>query len=889
MRVDLLSPPIVNASPREILTTGIRVTNSSITNGTYGFSVVLPAGWFYFTAPETLDLGAGKSEDVFISITIPADTLAGIYPLKLGAFREDDPSDKANVDIRVSIISVTRLEVTAGKTAGFDITSGESIIQPFTITNHGNSQCRIAIRIETHPERVITTDIPDSEFILDPGMWRTVNVRVEIPRNLSQPMTQTITLIARTVDLQGQATEVRTGTSTKIVPKQLAGSAYPIMEGDMSLISSFQDDGESTYAISIGPLHSDLGDGQTIDAELRNLLLHGDTTGTFIQRERFILSYTDEDRGYFRVGDLPFNLGSPLVQKYIAGRGGDAMISSGSDDIRLFYSRAGGSANTENTGLQFITRFEDDGIVRLTALQSNEINIPGSLPGEKDESTNFGIMAGFSPIEFAHFTGELSKSRSKLDGTETGWRITGGLDLDRFTANCEWLHADNGFHGGWSDTEIQRVNLRWSPLDELSLWANYNLSQNNLDNIPDIEGRLLRNVGFGLLWDIDNVGRFRMSWRAIHDWDDVLLSHDDVSRTSVYSLSRGWGDFYATAAYERQIDNHRIAVNFEELNSLRLDLAMRIDPDAYLRFSLAQGNISQNTDPGNRDVTDITIGSQWRVTDDFRTSLSIRRNSDGFDGTRTDINGIAMWELDNDRNINFRIRNYNDPYDSNTELSVEYQMPLSFELGMFPNRGSVKGRLFFNDDPSTGIQNARISVDGVEVLTGEHGEFEFPSLDPGLHELTIDPASLGVDIIPLIDLPAVFSVEAGGTTDLEIPATRSASIEGCVITKIPPGHGHEGSEWPMAEAVVELRSETEILTRTTDINGRFTFTGLKPGRYMLFLREEFLPEGYAVLPPISYDLELGSGGAISDLDFQVGPEDQEIIITTNLPTIWWSM
>lgn len=873
LRIELLSPSEVEVAPRQVLTTSILLTNPTEEPKTFRIAAETPSGWQNFITPEILDLGPGDSVAVFINIMVPADVLAGDYGMTLIAYPEGSPSDSVSAAVEVTVIGVIELEV-LGRTDQPAATTGDILIQTYTVTNLGNAQSRVAIDVDSHPDWPITIDPPDREFLLEPGQPRNVIVTVTVPEEMAQSLTHRLTILVRSLDPAAVDVEVSARISTRIIPRQLAGSVYSTLDGEIKMITSLLDGDDPSYLITLDPLEGNLGEGREVRLGFRNLLLEGSTSGTFVHRQRMWAIYNDENMGYLRVGDLSLNLESPLIQRYVSGRGVEALIHNGPYDLRLFYTRTRGSSPRENFGLQLGYPIGSTGLLRFTALRE---------PGQEgmEGFTNYGVLAGYSPFEGAELTGELGRTHSDLPGSESAWRLAGNLAGDRFSARCEWLRAGKGYRGGWQDTELRRLNMWWNPVRDVGIWSDYSLSLGNITKDPEFEARYSRNVGYGISWKIEELGRIRISHREIRDWDDILGSYDRLTRLTVYSLNRRWGDVSTTASLEHQSTDYRVMLETELIRSMRLDLAMNMNRNANLRLSYTLGRPSRNNTLPGGDTSNFILGSQLRLSNDLRISLNVQRNTGGYIGRRTDIFGTARWSISPDHYLNLSIRDYSGTYGGDTEVALEYTQPISISLGMFPRMGSVEGRLFMADNPEQGVRNAVITVGSIEVITGDRGQFAYPALEPGQYQLTVDPVALGVGMAPVIDMPLIFTIDAGSVTRLEIPVAETASVGGRVSADIPASRGQPASTWPMAEFKVELIGEDGSDFRFTDQYGNYVFSGLLPGVYVIILRPEYLPEGHEIADLSSYELELAPGDSVMDLHFTVRPVVEDIEFTVD--------
>jgi len=876
--IELLSPAVVESDPGDIVTSSFSLFNNSGVQKSFLIETETPPGWQAFIQPGSVELEPGDSRVVFVSFTIPAHTDAGEYRFSLSAVPSGHVAESLTADIIVDVAGFYYLDIRPGGSNKSDAASGDTLQLVFNITNMGNIGGQVEIEARSYPEWQITIDSENPEFDLGPGQKRPVTITVETPENISAVINHRLSITARIIDGDEVGDEVQTSVTTVIYPHQLSGSIYASLDGKTSFQVSIDDDGETSQLFSIGPMSGDLDSTRRLSFELRNILIEGSSSGFFQQRQRQWALYTDENLGSLEVGDISLTSNSPLIERYLSGQGFEAVIDMEQTNLRFFHIRTPGSRPRENSGFQLGRDVGGNLQLGFTAIHEYDIESDYVIEDEKVQSTNFGLSADLKPDGDTEFTSEAAWSCSNLPGSETALRFTGRHGSEDFSVYGEWLRAGAGFRGGWQDREHRRLNLWWAPTDNMGIWSHYNLTWNNIAREPGSESRNIRNNGIGVSWDVEDLGRVRYSHRLIRDWDSILREHDRLTNLDSVSLSKNWGDLSTTFALEHQLNEYRIISGSEKIDSLRFDLNYRLNSVGYLRFSLTQGWVSQDPAGYGNNTRNITFGGQLRLDEDLTTSLNLHRSSGGILGDRTDINGLITLDLTRGHSLNLRFRDFSSNFGSDTEVALEYSLPTSLQLGNFPRKGSVEGRIFIDESPFKGIPNVRVDIGGLMVLTDDSGYFVFPALDPGQYQLRVDVASLGVGMTSMIDLPAIVTVDAGSSAIVDIPVAESVSVGGRVMMNIPEFRGEPETEWPIADLVVELRAENSSVIRLTDSFGQYLFTDLRPGRYELWLREEYLPVDHEILEPVYYELELMPGDTILDLDFTVREIEHEMII-----------
>ncbi len=879
VQLELLSPPQVNAAPRRMLTISIRVTNDATDPETYQVAADVPPGWQYTAMPEILEIGGGESEVVFISVDPPTGGDPGEYDIVLNAYPEGVSSEAVSVEMTVRVLATMLLDVQPGRSYQPAVFSNDEIEQTFIVTNLGNAPTMVAIETESRQDWPLTVDPPDRRLELEPLQSATVTVTTSIPEELTQSISYRLSVIARSLEPGYEEVEGQTSTSTRVIPSRLfGGPIYATLDSDIETLIAWRDDDDIASSLSLGTLELEISEGRSVSLGPLNFPITGSSIGGFGRSHMISARYEDMDLGYIHAGDFSISMGSRLMGGSKSGRGGEALYRNGDGEYRIFYTRGRGSIPDVTTGLEVGYDFSETVSVILTAFTDSELSVPEGYTREPESSTNLGILVGYQPSEDMEVTGELARSSGSESGSDNAWRLNANYKLDRFSTSCEWLWAGADFRGGWRDTEIKRLNLSFSILDNVNIWGNYNQSRNNLADNPDEEGRRNRDMAFGATWNIENIGRLRVSHRTNSSKDVILDEHDQVSRTTEYSFSKSWSDFSLTASWQDQTEEDHITGDQETEDTLRLDGTARLNNDISLKFGYATGSTSQNNGEEAVHTTDLSLGSDIKLSKDMDLSLSIQKNSGGLQGSRTSINGALNWEMPSGCSLNLRARSHTGTFGGITEVVLGFTYPLSIPMKMFPRKGSAEGRLFLSDDPTQGIPNVEISVGRMTMVTDDNGFFRFPSLDPGEHQLTLDTPSLGVGLTPVVELPLVFIVTAGATVELEIPVMRSVTVGGQVFVETPGAKGEMPSRKPIANMVIELKSDAGSKYRYTDSFGRFLYTDLSPGSFVVLLRSEWLPQWHEVREPASYEFELASDDSRRDLEFIVIPTEREIEI-----------
>jgi hypothetical protein len=193
-----------------------------------------------------------------------------------------------------------------------------------------------------------------------------------------------------------------------------------------------------------------------------------------------------------------------------------------------------------------------------------------------------------------------------------------------------------------------------------------------------------------------------------------------------------------------------------------------------------------------------------------------------------------------------------------------FQFSKLFGIG----RGRIQGRVFmdFNsngqqDSDEKGLAGIKIQLDGMKTVTTDaRGDFKFDSLEPGDFEIALISAELGVTLRASKAMPHRVSISPRETVNLTFGLTNSGFVAGRVFNDLFLTRQYTAGDAPGLKGVsLKLYSvEGAPFSQTTESNGDYDFRNLPPGKYVLAVDPDTLPENFGVPSKMSWDLTLGS-------------------------------
>jgi hypothetical protein len=288
-------------------------------------------------------------------------------------------------------------------------------------------------------------------------------------------------------------------------------------------------------------------------------------------------------------------------------------------------------------------------------------------------------------------------------------------------------------------------------------------------------------------------------------------------------------------------------------------------PSSVRTYSLYLGTGDSRYDPRLRE-TMATGAVQW----DFQNGLRLRtaasatryRATQTRDQTSAEASAAYTFRHGSSVEANIRVSSLNNRQQDRT-LFLSYAVPLPVPALRSRDSASLAGEIKLEtpDGPQP-LADVILRLGKLQAATDRHGRFVFPSAKPGRHELTIDPASLGLNTVLAHPGPFIVELTRNQRTQFDLFATRAARLEGEVaryetdrpplnsLTSFtqpsaasPPSAPSYQRAAPLARIRIELRRDGEKPRHTfTDARGRFTFDRLPPGQWMLTLDDSALPD-----------------------------------------------
>jgi len=858
VEIAVLSTPKEEA-PGAFVTHVFAITNSGVDAATYRLAFDAPADWGVLGAPDAVTVAPGAEETLFVTLTIPAGTLAGEYDVTLNAASEADPTD-ATSSVALVIVTPTR-EIELIAPTGGTVASGDYVEYVFVLANRGNSQD--SFTLEASSSKQLETVLSVRAIDLAPQERVEILVRLAAPAGTS-PGRDVLTVVATSTLYDGVEADAVIFTTVlppgpedvsrilmEILPARIRLSLdKDVLDGDFSSRLSFSTSGQ----IKGGFFSSNLSLSDPLGSDPLEV-------GSFsILYRRSPITYS--------IGNVSQRM-TEFVR--LSCRGGSIVID---EELFDFSVIAGGSKDE--------TRFAG----RLV-LGPERVNLGITYLGIRDPAPAYrslwSLTADAEPLEdwTIGLEGALGiddtlTSRAFLFTTEIN---TSGLFF-RGTA----FSVGTYFPGSRGDSAGIELSHRLQ-LDAISLSVSLSHVWDNVIGDPTVDTLIEDKLGFNLSTTPLEDGP-TLSSTVDFEWNRApnLADRSEIDTLFAVSLTETGGVFpYAfsgkiTDQTDHVTDSHVRRTTFSEGAGLSVD-------SFYLFLQLTQ---EKQVDV----VTDLVLASSSDVSIRFRpegalheASISFRNTIDEFDlSASLYVRFVEDLDIVFDGSISWdRVDSDGISFGWGITLNANVAIPIPF----FMTKGQVEGRVFVDrdGDGTYGSQDRPlggviVAVDGGEAATNADGVFRFAPSYPDSYELTVSQLPVDAAAGDPIDVAVV----AGGTAWVNVPLTPVVLLTGQLFDDANRDRVRSAEEAGFSQVRVLLDDEAgRTVDAMTDSSGQFTFFDVRPGRYTIAVDAKTLPDRFEFTAAEAVTLGVtAEPPAPIELGGYVRP--REVIITFQPPT-----
>ncbi len=855
----------VEALPGKLLTLSFRVTNTSTTRQRFESVISVPPGWRKLAGESQFDVESGASDIRLANISVPAEAPAGEYQLRYGIRDQTSPTPIEEVSVTVVVVAIRTVILRLMDSPRL-VLAGEAYVSLFLLENNGNVPSIVDLKIRSSNG---FPGVADSSLVhLKPGESRSIKVTVRTDVKLLARVKDILEVTAET----DRSVAASASSGVDVVPRVTGVEdlfvEFPI-QATARLAGQQGKNGPQLEIVGVGPLD------QTRTDRLDLLIRTPDIQKQSIlgQRDEYHLSYTTKTYGVY-LGDKSFSL-SPLTEYNRYAFGASAIASLQEFSVGAFVNemRMGDPGQKEWAGF-----------VGYKANERASFSI--NYLGKRDQGSGsvLSVRSIVKPLSGNEF--DLEYGLGTFEGrSDRAYSARWNVFENWISSEIQYLHAGPGYPGYYRDVDFKNVTLNLSPIKNIKIEGYYHDEERNLDRdstllIAPGNRYLLVGAGFSDLiavYYMMNAQRDLLPKPKLQkeerSWQ-VRASQTLAGVTLVANADFGTSEDQLTGM-SSPLRRYSLFVNLNPLPGLSLGLSSEyskdVDPTTLEEQSLLSGGVRST----------VSFGVDTR----FAASLYATRTQGPFSQT------YSLFDVSFEHRFSFghsvAIRGRQTILalaGTGKEIAylAEYSVPIGIPIARRTEYGRLIGKVV-NAETGKGIPNLLVYTGGATAVTDRDGQYYFPALKPEKQYVQVDMGNINLNLVALQQLPQELDIVGGKETRFDIALTRSAMVTGVVLLytfrEQSPGDTSQPAlieQGGHSNVILELSNPQELNRRVSDSKGRFSFTGIRPGKWTLRILEGNLPQN-TYFEKDSYNIDAAPGASM-EFTFKALPRKRRIQI-----------
>lgn len=835
----------VVANGRGIATLSFEIRNQSRDTQRLVERIALPEGWRSLSSLAPFSLGVGEQDIRLVHVSVPVSAGSGTFPIKYFVQGRNDSNINGREEVQVKVLTVVGAELSHSELPAV-LLPGEAYSIDFQIKNTGNKR-------ETYSFRVRDKDgfvkkITPRNLSLEPGEKATVVVQGKTLSRLKGSKDHSISLVA-----QGgsKSSEIRVKVPTvSRIPVGLG--KYHKLGGRLSATYSADKDGDSDWYLNYQARGAIDSKGEHyVSLEARTGDSNGSNSSSYYHQDYFQLRYRTSNWESI-LGHHGFYT-NQLSGHGLNGVGAEVQYSPRDKKgyqrlkVRAFkgQSRDDSISDEKTTGIEAKYRFNKD-----------KFEVGLSLLNHEKDGITYDVKS---------VTGAWSSKYANLKGA---YARDNNDDARSFDFNTSWKqlgfnlsHRQGGaqYSGGYQDRRENQAGLNWRYKSN-SIRVTASETRNNLDEDPSkqILDTNRQSIRASRTFGEKKNRIFSVGYRTGDQIDLRSTSLKTIDRTveaSFLEYKHNFNDFGLSTKLEYGERDDRIeesgsgsrqeiAVNWRK--SEDLDLRLTYSRNDNLNFSGGGEKFGVN---GSYDINGRQrLAGYWQRNEGETSSsdsIGLSYSHRFFNNHQVSLNASYI-----------NSTNLNGSKDDDSQITLNYSMPLDIPLRRRKDVGSVKGRAVYGKTNQP-AKDMVLQLGNHYAVTDNDGKFYYPDIFAKDYTLQIDTSrgSVGNYVLNNSGAAVTVGVEPNKVKELNIALEPGASLAGRLrtfeIDKSAALQKKEGvtETGGLAGVLVELQpvssnlSQDNLQRTLTNGEGEFNFLGVAPGKWQVVVVDK-LPDDY---------------------------------------------
>jgi hypothetical protein len=893
--LELTSPRLIEVEPGKIVTASYLVSNRTQTTVDLMEHLDLPSklgGWQPVVEYQRpIVLAAGERKVQLVTFIVPRNYAAGKYTIAYSIIDRASSSVVATETFSIVVKSIVKIDAVIENKPEI-VLAGDEYNVLVRLINNGNSSVSMKARATSSP--VFPVVMNPAEMVLKAGGSRSMSLSVKTDQAIRSRTNQVLEISLLAESPEGGATSLARTIFVEILPQLVASvdlrNKVP-SRARFIVVGENEEGGiQGEYA----------GSGSLNESGTRRIdfLFRGpDIMDRSVYGTRDALHLDYEDRNIsLLLGDRLYSL-SPLAELLTYARGAEVSIRPGKAEIGSYYSQTRWDAPQEKEVAAYMG-YCFGGAFKMRANFLNK---------QKDESLSipayraniYSIQARINPSSVLDLGLEYARSYNEEDGGSNAFAHRAILDgrlRSRVWYTFENTYAAPEFAGYYRDAIYSSGTISADVYRSLRSHLSYRLSNGNLHLDPrqNVASRDRSYIG-GLSYMFASGTSVSLDFETLTRKDEqppVQFDFaEDIIRLGLGHTYRSIG--IQTYTERALLRNRLLDESKKNLENYSIYAYVRPSPAQSYTFFIRAGHNSFTGDPART----MNIGTSVWLRLKNRLSLNLSYQKNNIDSDKLPLQDYLFSAIEltlpNMHSISLTSRwfKFENVKKEDYAFFAAYTVPFKIPAMKKRSFGSLQGKVIDRDqDSPVPIPNMILSIGDMVTVTNAAGEFCFPVLEPGRHQIKIDQRSMGMNRVATESYPIPVEIAGGETARQEIGIASACSISGKisllaldpqkvanglqggaqqalvvmesrVITQGSTGKENLVEAGGLQRVLVELSNGDECLQQRTDEKGRFFFNDLRPGTWRLKISSRDLPLHH-YLEKADFEIKLAHGGKV---------------------------
>lgn len=771
--IDLTSSPrTIQAKPGDLITLSFTLANTESLRLALVDSITTQESWKVIPPePREFEIQPLGRVIRLAALKVPKTCPVGKYQIAYKVSAVGKPGEAISDTIEIAVSGIAKLVLKLENAPRIAI-AGDRFEVAALLENYGNTG--LAVDLSAACEKACEVSNSIKNVFLEAGQRKSVPIECITSKNVTQKVTAIVRVDAKASTNDGDSISVAKTVRIDVIP-QIAMAVDPYVKlPSLVRLTTVADKRRTGYQFEL------LGAGTPWEGKFLSVDFKSpdiEDIGRYSSRDLFSLRYSQKAT-QIHIGDQGYSI-SPLLERYNYGRGFEIKHQLDGFLLHSFYvQRRWESPTTKEAGFSLGRPISRSLSLRANAIWKNKA-------GDSTQTWLYSLEGDLVLPLKTTISCEIAAHphNNSLSSEKLGQRIEVKGSLPHsVTYSGEWIRAAPKFNGYYRDAQYGLLTLAVPISRHISSRFRLRTYDSNLDgNLSKQYGARERDLQGGTIYQIKPSTRLSVELQRFSRSTPIPKDSVDFAE-GILKISGGYTGspigFNASAEFGNHTD--RYAQKTHAIQRYTLNLQIAPNPSSTFGLSLKTGDSYYSAEKNKS--RDFGLSASLRMGKNLNASLKYLLSQRITPAARSIHNFWATFNIRLAQRHEIVVRglisNLGETKSVEPSLLIQYSLKTPIPIARNKKIGSIEGRVLRSDtSPPEPISRALVQLGSTYAVTDRKGIFRFNGIQPGLHNLYLDPSSLGNEITSAQPMPIEVKVTGGKTTKTEVCLVKRAKVQ----------------------------------------------------------------------------------------------------------------